>query len=284
VVYSIGDKMLNGLDLFSGIGGISFALKAYLKPVAYCEIDKYAQAVLVSRMSEGQLFQAPIWDDIKTLSGCNLPSGIDILYGGFPCQDISVAGNGAGLAGERSGLFFEILRLDKEIKPSFIFLENVAAIRTRGLDRVVGELADLGYDARWCSLSASEVGANHKRDRWFLLAYRNPIGKAMAYAERKRLEGFRPIAREPEIRQSRSSSSPADIPNIDSLRMEGARAEQQATGIDQCFTSHWWDVEPNVLRVAHGVSFRVERIKSLGNSVVPHQVKTAFERLMGLSG
>ena len=118
--------MLNGLDLFSGIGGLSVALSPWAKPIAYCENDRYCQAVLLSRMSDGQIETAPIWDDITTLVSGMLPrNGIDIIYAGFPCQDISVAGTGKGLGGERSGLFFEIVRLASELRPRFVFLENV---------------------------------------------------------------------------------------------------------------------------------------------------------------
>ena len=164
-----------GLDLFSGIGGITKALEGYVTPIAYCENDRYAQAVLLSRMADGRLPRAPIWDDVTSLRGSMLPSGIDIIYGGFPCQDISVAGRGAGLAGERSGLFFEIVRLVDEIRPRFVFLENVAAITVRGAERVVGEFCRLRYDCRWGILSASDVGANHQRERWWLLAYSKAI-------------------------------------------------------------------------------------------------------------
>lgn len=161
---------LRGLDLFSGIGGITLALSPWVRPVAYCEIDRYASAVLLSQMQRGNLPTAPIWDDVRTLRSDMLPE-IDIIYGGFPCQDISCAGRGAGLEGERSGLFFEIMRLVDEVRPSFIFLENVPAIVTRGLDRVIGEISGRGYDARWITLSAQDVGANHGRKRWWLLAY-----------------------------------------------------------------------------------------------------------------
>src|SRR5438309_5214628 len=105
-----------GLDLFSGIGGITKALEGYVTPVAYCENDRDAQAVLLSRMATGDLPLAPIWDDVATLRSTYIPS-VDIIYGGFPCQDISVAGRGKGLAGKRSGLFFEIVRLCGEIRP-----------------------------------------------------------------------------------------------------------------------------------------------------------------------
>ena len=106
--------MLYGLDLFSGIGGITKALEGYVVPVAYCENDRYAQGVLLSRMGDGDLPRAPIWDDVRTLKSEMLPA-IDIIYGGFPCQDISVAGRGGGLDAERSGLFFEVARLVGDI-------------------------------------------------------------------------------------------------------------------------------------------------------------------------
>lgn len=165
--------MLNGLDLFSGIGGNSIALRDYVRTIAYCESDRHAQSVLLSRMSDGSITAAPICTDVTELDGSELKGLVDIMVGGFPCQDISVAGNGVGISGKRSGLFREIVRLAKEIEPSFLFLENVPAIRTRGLDTVIEELTGLGYDLRWCMLSAAQVGAPHKRERWFLLGYSN---------------------------------------------------------------------------------------------------------------
>ena len=104
---------MNGLDLFSGIGGIGLALEQWVRTVAYCERERYAQAVLLSRMQSGEIDTAPIWDDVSTLKGHMLPR-IDIIFGGFPCQDLSVAGFGKGLDGEHSGLFYEIVRLTKE--------------------------------------------------------------------------------------------------------------------------------------------------------------------------
>jgi DNA (cytosine-5)-methyltransferase 1 len=165
--------MLNGLDLFSGIGGMAVGLTDWVRPVVYCEIDKYCQAVLLSRMQSAELPIAPIFDDVRGLSSRHFGIPIDIIVGGFPCQDISVAGNGEGLEGKRSGLFFEIIRLASELRPSFIFLENVPAIAVRGLDRVLLELTALGYDSRWTVVSAAEVGACHLRERWFLLAHAN---------------------------------------------------------------------------------------------------------------
>ena len=231
-------RLLNGLDLFSGIGGLSIALRDWVQPIAYCEIDLYCQGVLLSRMADGSIRRSPIWDDIKTLQGHEFSAPIDIIYGGFPCQDISIAGAGKGLEGERSGLFFEIVRLAKEIQPSFIFLENVPAITERGGIRVVREITEMGYDCRWCVISAASIGAKHKRDRWFLLAH----------SSSQRLEGK--IRNKPKI--------------------------QNITG------SGFWEVEPSICRVADGIPNRMDRIKALGNAVVPEQAKKAFQILMGL--
>lgn len=240
-----------GLDLFSGIGGITKALEGYVTPVAYCENDRYAQAVLLSRMATGDLPLAPIWDDVTTLRGTYIP-GVDIIYGGFPCQDISVAGRGAGLEGKRSGLFFEIARLIGEIRPRFVFLENVSAITVRGAERVVGEICRLRYDCRWGILSAADVGAQHRRDRWWLLAH----------AERKGWEGFK---------QNKS------IPG-------GQRTSFPIIGNH---SSHKWngmDERSFPVRERNGIRVFMDRnrIHSLGNSVVPAQAREAFERLMGL--
>jgi len=233
-----------GLDLFSGIGGLTKALEPWVRPVAYCERDRYCQAVLLSRMASGSLPVAPIWDDVRTLSGNILPNGIEVVYGGFPCQDISVAGRGAGLAGERSGLFFEIVRLVSEIRPSFVFLENVPAIRIRGGDIVAKELASLRYDCRWFVIPAPRE-ADFSGKRWFLLA------KAM----RSGLEG---------------------------LHEEGGGVNLQQT--EGTISRHDWKATPRVLRANHGIPCAMDRIRALGNAVVPQQAQEAFKRLMGLGG
>lgn len=286
---------MNGLDLFSGIGGLTKALDGYVIPIAYCEIEPYARGVLLSRQSKGEIPYAPIWDDVTTLRGTDLPP-IDIIYGGFPCQDISVAGRGAGLAGERSGLFFEIVRLAKEIKPKFIFLENVPNIRTKGLGRVVRELADLGYDCRWGALSASDVGANHKRERWFLLAHSRSPGRDARNLHRTGDNGFAAGERRSAIA---SESSETSTPMADSGGQPGAQESSSPSSIREGRDSRsddsgsdgrtisrndWWLSEPNVGRVAHGIPRRVERLRALGNAVVPAQAREAFERLMGLKG
>lgn len=277
-----GNK-INGLDLFSGIGGISLAIGEWVQTIAYCEQDRYAQAVLLSRMSEGKLDQAPIWDDIKTLKGEMLPT-IDIIFGGFPCQDISVAGNGKGLAGERSGLFFEIIRLTKEIRPTFVFLENVPAIRTRGLEEVIRSFTEIGYDCRWTMLSASSIGAPHKRERWFFLAY-NKKQKIVANTDRSRClrkNSSQSKKWHNNIELIRSSKKMAN-PLRERLERQRKGAVNAKKGFSESGISRWWEVEPDFCRVADGVQFRVDRIKCLGNSVVQQQVKKAFKELIGLS-
>ena len=337
---------MNGLDLFSGIGGIGIALKQFgVRTVAYCERDRYAQGVLLSRMRSGDIDRAPIWDDVRTLSYKHFRISIDIIYGGFPCQDISVAGAGKGLEGERSGLFFEIVRLVKEIQPSFIFLENVPAIRTRGLDRVCFELASLGYDIRWTTLSAASVGANHKRDRSFLLGYSKHNGRAtpsiagsdgkndkekqtwtIKTCEPSGAGEYRDVSRDvsdpdshylrtkqeqtrregaTEFRNNGEKQLVADPDCVWKLPEQGEHdwscnggqelADTLREGLqgqwekpiefykeqrNTCDKS-WWEIEPDVGRVVNELPYRVDRIRCLGNSVVPLQVQAAFKKLIG---
>lgn len=260
---------LYGLDLFSGIGGLSLGLSEYVRTVCYCETDKFAQAVLLSRMQSGQIDVAPIWDDVQTLRGNMLPK-IEIIAGGFPCQDISVAGNGVGLGGKRSGLFFEIVRLTKEIRPSFVFLENVPAIRTRGLGSVIQSFTELGYDIRWTTISAASVGANHKRSRWFCLAYSDSMWKQSKQNPREKPLGG-------------PTNSSSDFSYNTSTRLEGDKWQETPNSKStQHLRKEWWKIEPNVGRVVDGFPTRVDRIKCLGNAVVPLQAKTAFEKLLGL--
>lgn len=263
--------MLNGLDLFSGIGGMSLALNRWVRPIAYCEIDPYCQGVLLSRMVSGLLPKAPIWDDVRSLSIKSPDNSIDILYGGFPCQDISVAGRGKGLAGERSGLFFEIVRLAKEIKPQYVFLENVPAITSRGGIQVVREVTEMGYDCRWCVISAASIGALHRRERWFLLGYTEHNGSFGIKEHKSTKESVHP--RSEGKNQAIESKGAGTSPMLAGKVVDDARREK---------IGNFWTTEPNVGRVANGVSQRVERLRALGNAVVPKQAKEAFEILMGI--
>jgi DNA-cytosine methyltransferase len=160
------------LALFAGAGG--GILGGYLlgwQTVCAVEIEDYARRVLFARQRDGILPRFPIWDDIRTFDGRPWSGRVDIVSGGFPCQDISVAGKGAGLTGERSGLWSEMARIIGEVRPRFAFVENVPALTGRGLGTVLGDLADLGYDARWCVLGADDAGAPHHRKRIWILAY-----------------------------------------------------------------------------------------------------------------
>jgi DNA (cytosine-5)-methyltransferase 1 len=310
--------VLNGLSLFSGIGGIDLALSGYVRPIAYCEIDRYAQGVLLSRMREGSIDTAPIATDVRKLRGSDFTIRIDIIYGGFPCQDISVAGNGRGLSGERSGLFFEIVRLVREIQPPFVFLENVPAITTRGLDRIAAEFSSLRYDCRWGILSAHDVGAPHKRDRWFFLAHSN---RGTNRADIGAISGIHRQTPQRETETVSLGDCGANVAHTDSMRelqsqgceqvewgwvgdggkevADASRVRLEGTGYVEGSSRNsragqfvfggeslerQWDVEPDVGRVANGVPARVDRIRGLGNAVVPFQAREAFKRLMGLVG
>ncbi len=262
---------IKGLSLFSGIGGIDKAVQQWMRTIAYCEIDPYCQGILLSRMADGQLDNAPIWNDVKTLDGKELCGLVDIIVGGFPCQDISVAGLGKGLAGERSGLFYQIVRLCREIKPRFIFLENVPAITSRGGTEVVREIAAMGYDCRWCIISAASVGALHKRERWFLLAY------SMC----ERLEGFGQRAIESKTKHSITSNGSKDVSDT-GCQCQGMSEESEWPSSHTTGCNRFWETESSLGKLVDGVSFRVDKLKALGNSVVPQQVQEAFKILSGI--
>lgn len=276
--------MLNGLDLFSGIGGISLALQPWVRTVCYVEIDRYCQAVLMSRMRSGDLDHAPIWDDIQTFDPRPWIGKVDIVFGGFPCQDISLAGNGAGLAGERSGLFYEMHRVIGELRPRYVFLENVPAITIRGGREVVGSLATLGYDARWGMLSAYDVGAPHLRERWWCLAHAK--GNDADCSRRIQREGA-PIYEYGARSWNKPSGSGEVVahsnkPGLAKRERKDPDRTRENSGAKSIGINGWLS-EPTLGRVAHGVPYRVDRIKGLGNSVVPACAREAFQRLMGIT-
>jgi DNA (cytosine-5)-methyltransferase 1 len=306
-------QKLRGLDLFSGIGGISLALSPWVETVAYCEIEPYCQAVLLERMQSNDLDSAPIWDDVTTLNREILDTPIDIIFGGFPCTDISVAGKQLGIKSDtRSGLFFHIMRLVREFNPKYIFLENVAAICSNGLDTVLRKIAEAGYDAQWCCLSAAEVGAPHKRDRWWLLAYSKAWrletgwarsdkaengkifhgkfecpGENVANSKCERLEGHSHAGKQ-EVPQSWDLCNhrfpaipgqtqfewepPRIVANANRKQMGRVAESRQECGVGT--------TESRMGGTPHGLPNRVDRIKALGNSVVPQAAREAFRRLM----
>jgi len=267
------------------------------------EISPYARHILLSRQKDGILEPFPIWDDIKTFDGIPWKGSIDIVTGGFPCQDISAAGKGKGIEEERSGLWVEMARVIREVQPRYAFVENSPSLAFRGLGRVLGDLAELGFDARWGMLGADHVGAPHKRKRIWIVAS-NPNSKS------KRFEQQREARRRDNIQNSGETISQHDglkerlaYPKGNGL--EGLRKAFQAhgkankrtgrksnplgsdaresnpLGSDAREPSGWWSVEPNVGRVAHGVPSRMDRLKTLGNGQVPAVVKLAWSLLNG---
>ena len=337
--------MLYGVDLFSGIGGLTLGLGRWVRPLVYCEREPYSIGILLSRMATGELPRAPVWDDIRTLRGDMLPPGIGILYGGFPCQDISYAGSGGGLEGERSGLISEVWRLASELQPRFIFLENVPAILTRGLGDILRALAGLGYDARWLCLSASDVGACHLRNRWWLLAYRTGLGcgegrpggldtgptgepeqplqttDAVRYNEGVRLwelhpqttmqsgmparftnasemgeatysygpglegrngSGLYERTREGATRESgtQEEATYAEGPKLSGGISEARRFSERGISGGRHNLVERWPSSPPLCRGDDGLLYRVDRIKALGNAVVPACAEEAFRLLL----
>lgn len=257
------------LDLFSGIGGFSLGLeRAGMETAAFCEFDEKARAVLTKHWPD-----VPIFNDVCELSG-NMVSDIDVICGGFPCQDVSHAGKREGLDGDRSGLWGEYARLIGEIRPRYALIENVSALLVRGLDRVLCDLAALGYDAEWHCIRASNIGANHQRDRVWILAYpadrewfdevRGPISERVGRITRGEpgdcAAGLNPTFSENEL------------PNADSqgLQRRGQAILQKrhiAEGYSR--SSGWWKTEPAICRVDDGVPRSSHRLKQLGNAVVP---------------
>jgi DNA (cytosine-5)-methyltransferase 1 len=152
--------------------------------VCAVEIEDYPRRVLLQRQADGLLPRFPIWDDICTFDGKPWRGKIDVISGGFPCQDLSAAGKGKGLDGERSGLWREMARVICEVRPRYAFIENSPMLTIRGLDRVLCDLAKMGFDANWGVLGADLVGAKHKRDRIWIVAYANNTKR------RRKLRGF----------------------------------------------------------------------------------------------
>jgi DNA (cytosine-5)-methyltransferase 1 len=300
---------LRVLDLFSGIGGFSLGLERTdgFKTVAFCEIEDYPRRVL-ARHWPG----VPCYDDVRTLTGARLAAdglAVDVICGGFPCQDISSAGRRGGLAGERSGLWREYSRLIGELRPNFVIVENVAALLGRGLGDVLGDLASLGYDAEWHCIPASSVGAPHIRDRIWIVGYADSVRQLQPQGGIFDKRGWigNPSAdaadtdsanrRQDGCTRDRLEVGPISIPQREkgSDRLEPscqngenakcfgwrevvepifARAlgKGPAGTLDNAGVTggrEWWGVEPDVGRVAHGVPSRVDRLKGLGNAVVP---------------
>ena len=162
---------MNELALFSGAGGGILGGKLLgWQTVCAVEWEPYPASVLCARQNDGLLPPFPIWDDVQTFDGKPWRGIVDVVSGGFPCQDISASGKGAGIDGERSGMWGEMARIIHEVRPRFVFVENSPMLTSRGLGRVLGDLASMGFDAKWGVLGAADIGANHQRDRIWIVA------------------------------------------------------------------------------------------------------------------
>ena len=258
------------LDLFSGIGGFSLGLErsGAFETVAFCEIEPFPRKVLAKHW-----LKVPCYDDIRTLTAARLAAdgiAVDAICGGFPCQDISTAGQGRGLDGARSGLWFEYARLIGELRPKYVIVENVAALLGRGLEQVLGSLASIGYDAEWHCISAAAIGAKHKRDRLWIVVYPRHEGVLQsrlnddAYEESSLAGGvgLNGIS----WWQKRKNVADAMCAGLEGQRNVTSRIAAELNNIGN---DSWWAVEPDVGRVAHGISDRAHRLKGLGNAVVP---------------
>jgi DNA (cytosine-5)-methyltransferase 1 len=360
-------------SLFPGIGGFDLGLeRAGMSCQWQVEIEDYPIKILERHWPEVHRER-----DIKDCSGENLEP-VDLICGGFPCQDISVAGAGAGLAGERSGLWYEMHRIIGDIKPRWVVVENVAALLSRGMDVVLRDLSTIGYDCEWHVIPASAVGAPHRRERvWIIARLRFGVSKEAdaqrtnangkrSYRKKKHVKGKAELRNEQDCesgpvgkdvpnahivneamrrdsqvdaaamagrdgnarggqRDSRTGCTEitvqgsCDVPNAHGIRRNGGRDNRKKRHIQRdekrnspaslsdgeqsqlnsgevctvfpnaigvCLRAYGkqWEAEPSVGRVAHGIPRRVDRLKGLGNAVVPQIVELIGRRIMEIEG
>lgn len=279
------------LHLFAGAGGgILGGLLLGHTTVCAVEIDPYCQEVLRARQRDGFLPEFPIYGDIRTFDGTPWAGRVDVVAGGFPCTDISVAGKGAGIDGEQSSLWRDMARVIGEVRPRYAFVENSPALVGRGLAVVLGDLAALGYDARWTVLGAHHVGAPHKRDRIWILAEsqrdrRQPDNGWRVVSDEVR-HGSGAL-REPQ--QPARAAGAGALANADCSRLaertgfgrnDGAQQPAAVRGGGASTGFGRWPAEPRLGRMAHGVANRVDRLRAIGNGQVPRVAAAAWRELM----
>ncbi len=238
---------MNELHLFAGAGGgiLAGQLVGH-RCVCAVELEPYAQAVLLARQNDGTFPPFPIWDDVQTFDGRPWRGIVDVVAGGFPCQDISVAGTGAGLDGERSGMWHHMARIIGEVRPRYAFIENSPALVGRGLDRVLCDLAEMGFDACWSVLGADAVGGPHKRERIWIVAN----------AAKRRLERW----------------------DYSAALNNWKASNRSIQALDK--SSSWPDVsDPSTFGDCNGVAARTDRLKAIGNGQVPRVAAAAFHFL-----
>ena len=246
--------MLTFGSLFTGVGGFDLGLeRAGLACRWQVEIDGYARRVLTKHWPN-----VPKHDDVRTFPPSQGDWHVDVIAGGFPCQDISFAGKGAGLAGARSGLWYEFARVVREIRPRYVLVENVAALTVRGLDAVLGTLASLGYDAEWTSLSAKDIGAPHLRERLFIVAYRHGDELRRVY---------------PARRPDKVDAWWKPTQKVKAWDRGFAQLESMGIAL-RC------DSYADARRILDGIPARTHRLRGLGNAVVPQVAEWIGRRLI----
>ena len=310
---------MNELALFAGAGGGILGGKLLgWRTVCAVEWEPYPASVLCARQNDGFLPPFPIWDDVQTFDGKPWRGIVDVVSGGFPCQDISAAGKGAGIDGERSGMWKEMARIIGEVRPRFVFVENSPMLTSRGLGAVIGDLAALGYDTEWGVISAADTGAPHLRERIWVVGHTDNNGQIASEIRRSVVE--RSDSSQAWAKQTGKSTRPseqhgkmADTTKLlcnggdNNARISLERKTQSELGNDswsenvayadstqckgnQCAKrikpkssdfggASWWATEPNVGRVANGIPNRIQRLKGLGNAQVPIQAAVAFQLL-----
>jgi len=274
---------MDELALFAGAGGgiLGGSLLGWRTRCAV-ELDPYARRVLLARQADGSLPRFPIWDDVQTFDGKPWKGHIDVISGGFPCQDISSAGRGEGITGKRSGLWGEMARIVGEVVPRFVFVENSPVLTSRGLGVVLGDLAALGYDAKWGVLGAHHAGAPHKRDRIWILARHADRESESAFPFNAEASGVPGLAthaerlntlEQPQLEPRRGGSvdaarhgSKKQVADADSTgRKKQRRPLATSPKLSAAERPGWWEVEPGLGRVANGVAHRVDRLRAIGN-------------------
>lgn len=313
---------MNGLALCSGFGGIERGLESRIdgfKTVCHVEGEAYSVANLIKKMENGEVFSAPIWSNVQTFDGSIWRGKVDIITGGFPCQPHSIAGK-LLVEKDSRNLWPDVKRIISEVSPSFLFLENVSNINNTIGSKIVGELAQMGFECAWCVVRASDVGAPHRRARWFLFGVADSNGGTFTKPSRTNRELLGESERlrrrkdEGETRQKLGGSSKNDVTDSDygdesNMRfnesfkgtskleevtitnsdrerigegrflLERTNGELISGSSEERGFEEWWAVEPTVGRMVDGVAHWVDRLRGLGNGVVPQQAAYAFDIL-----
>lgn len=288
------------MALCAGVGGLERGIESLIpntRTVCYVEGETYPASVLASKMEAGSLPKAPIWSNVRTFDGNPWRGKVSILSGGFPCQPYSTAGKQLADKDPRD-LWPDFARIIGEVRPEFIFLENVANVVKWALPTVLEDLSEMGYDAAWCVVGASEVGAPHRRNRWFLFAHTNSKrrnkkqydlwSREFDTARRGIASNSNSIGRRKNHGEGKSKFINKNGKEWGFISHTNNRhfnpKEKICTGGNASFIGSWWKIEPPVDRVADGVADWVHRMRACGNGVVPQQAAYAYSILIERCG